>query len=75
MEIDKTIYKVSRKNTSEVFEKRFRKNTNEVSSLTLSAKDRAIALFETSPSILTTKNSWYLKYLLHIYNIFVTFLS
>ena len=69
---DKTIYKVSKKNTNEVFEKRFRKNTNEMSSLTPSAKDRAFALFETPPSILTTKSSWYLRYLLHIYNIFVT---
>ena len=72
VETDKTIYKVSKKNTNEVFEKRFRKNTNEMSSLTPSAKDHAFALFETPPSILTTKSSWYLRYLLHIYNIFVT---
>ena len=63
VETDKTIYKVGRKNTNEVFL---------TSSSADSAKKCTTVLFEIPPSMITTKYLWYL---LHIYNMFITYLS
>ena len=61
METDKTIYKVGRKKTNELF--------FFTSTFADSVKKHTIALFEILPSILTTKHD-----IFDIYYIFITYL-